>query len=151
MLEGFRVIVDCLLGTGFQGDVRGLYRSMIEEINRSEAFVIGCDINSGMNGDSGQGSTIVHADQTVTIGFVKQGLITENAGKYMDRLTVTDIGIDLDHTEDEILSENVWKQLTMQKTAEIQTLEDGTEYLLRAGHRAYRMPEWLDTRVVVSR
>ncbi|MGN1382527.1 MAG: NAD(P)H-hydrate epimerase [Eubacterium sp.] len=150
-LESAAAVVDCLLGTGFQGEVRGKYKQMIEEINRSESFVISCDINSGMNGDSGQGSLIVHSDQTVTIGYVKTGLIMENAGKYMDNLTVADIGIDLDHQEDEILGEKVWKQLTMQKTAEIKRLDDGTQYLERDGRRAFRCPEWLDTVPVVSR
>ncbi|MFC2662734.1 MAG: NAD(P)H-hydrate epimerase [Eubacterium sp.] len=150
-MEGAAVIVDCLLGTGFQGEVRGKYKQMIEEINQSEGFVISCDINSGMNGDSGQGSLIVHSDLTVTIGYVKTGLITENAGKFMDMLTVADIGIDLDHQEDEVLSENVWKQLTMQKTADVKTLDDGTKYLERADHRGFRCPEWLDTVPVVSR
>lgn len=150
-LDGAAVIVDCLLGTGFHGDVRGKYASMIEEINHSEALVISCDINSGMNGDSGRGSLIVHSDVTVTIGYVKQGLITENAGTYMDRLTVADIGIELDHEEDELLSERVWKQLTMQKNTEVLTLDDGTEYIERSGRRAFCMPEWLDPVNVISR
>ena len=150
-LEGAAIVVDCLLGTGFQGEVRGKYKQMIEEINQTGAFVVSCDINSGMNGDSGQGSLIVHSDQTVTIGYVKTGLITENAGKYMDLLTVADIGIDLDHPEDEVLSEKVWKQLTLQKTSEIKKLDDGTQYLERGGHRAFRCPEWIDVVPVVSR
>lgn len=150
-LEGAAVIVDCLLGTGFQGDVRGKYSSMIEDINHSEALVVSCDINSGMNGDSGKGSLIVHSDVTVTIGYVKQGLITENAGTCMDRLITADIGIELDHREDELLSEHVWKQLIMQKTTEVLTLDDGTEYIRRSGHRAFCMPEWLDPVSVVSR
>lgn len=150
-LDGAAVIVDCLLGTGFQGEVRGKYKQMIEEINQSEGFVVSCDINSGMNGDSGQGSLIVHSDQTVTVGYVKTGLITENAGKYMDLLTVADIGIDLDYPEDEIMSEKVWKELTMQKTSEIKKLDDGTQYLERGGHRAFRCPEWIDVVPVVSR
>ena len=138
-LEGAAVIVDCLLGTGFQGDVRGKYADMIEEINHLPALVVSCDINSGMNGDSGQGSLIVHSDVTVTIGYVKQGLIT------------ADIGIDLDHKEDELLSERVWNQLKQQKTNKILKLDDGTEYIERAGHRVYCMPEWLDPAGVISR
>jgi len=150
-LEGAAVIVDCLLGTGFQGDVRGKYADMIEEINHLQALVLSCDINSGMNGDSGQGSLIVHSDVTVTIGYVKQGLITENAGKYMDCLITADIGIDLDHKEDELLSERVWNQLKQQKTNKILKLDDGTEYIECAGHRVYCMPEWLDPVGVISR
>ena len=92
-LDGFDTVVDCLLGTGFQGELRENYREAIEAINKSGAFVISVDINSGMNGDTGAGETIVRSDLTVTIGFLKHGLLTENAGRYMKRLVRTDIGI----------------------------------------------------------
>ena len=104
-LNGFHRVVDCLLGTGFQGDVRENYRQAIEEINASGAFVISVDINSGMNGDTGEGSCIVKSDLTVTIGFVKQGLVTANAGKYMKWLVCVDIGIVLLRKEGTITEE----------------------------------------------
>ena len=92
-LFGFDTVVDCLLGTGFQGALRENYREAIEAINESGAFVLSVDINSGMNGDTGAGETVVRSDLTVTIGFLKHGLLTENAGKYMKRLVRADIGI----------------------------------------------------------
>ena len=94
-LAGFDFAVDCLLGTGFSGSVRENYRIAIEEINASGATVISVDINSGMNGDTGEGETVVKSHLTVTIGYVKSGLIAENAGRYMDRLVCVDIGIEL--------------------------------------------------------
>ena len=94
-LNGFDMVVDCLLGTGFQGGLRDNYRVAIEEINASGAEVISVDINSGMHGDTGEGELIVRSDLTVTIGFVKNGLVTPNAGKYMKRLICADIGIRL--------------------------------------------------------
>ena len=92
-LAGFDFVVDCLLGTGFSGGVRENYRVAIEEINASGAFVVSVDINSGMNGDIGEGETVVKSNLTVTIGYVKKGLIAENAGRFMDRLVCVDIGI----------------------------------------------------------
>ena len=87
--------MDCLLGTGFQGRVREDYAAAIDAINDSRAFVVSVDINSGMNGDTGCCETAVRSDLTVTIGYVKTGLVTENAGKYMKRLVCADIGITL--------------------------------------------------------
>jgi NAD(P)H-hydrate epimerase len=98
-LNGFDMVVDCLLGTGFQGALRENYRTAIKEINASNAQVISVDINSGMNGDTGEGELIVRSDLTVTIGFVKNGLVTPNAGKYMKRLICADIGIRLAREE----------------------------------------------------
>ena len=94
-LKNFSIVVDCLLGTGFSGSVRPNYREAIEEINHSDAYVVSVDINSGMNGDSGVAELAVHSDLTVTIGYVKTGLVTENAGKYINRLVCADIGIKL--------------------------------------------------------
>lgn len=103
-LEGYDIVVDCLLGTGFQGAVRENYRETIGQINASGAYVVSVDINSGMNGDSGAAELAVRSDLTVTIGFVKFGLVSENAGRYMKRLVCTDIGIRLDRQEGKIRS-----------------------------------------------
>ena len=98
-LEGFETVVDCLLGTGFQGPLRDNYRQAIAQINEAGARVISVDINSGMNGDTGDGELIVRSDLTVTIGYVKHGLVTENAGRHIGRLVCADIGIRLAYTE----------------------------------------------------
>ena len=101
-LAGFDTVVDCLLGTGFAGGIRENYREAIEGINASGARVISVDINSGMNGDTGEAEIAVRSDLTVTIGFVKNGLVTENAGRYMKKLVCVDIGIRLAYEENKI-------------------------------------------------
>ena len=128
-LSGFTAVVDCLLGTGFSGSVRENYRAAIEEINASSAFVVSVDINSGMNGDSGEAELAVRSDLTVTIGFVKNGLVTENAGNYMKRLVCTDIGICLIKEENRICDPEEWAAV--------------------AGKPGYvRCPHWLDMQII---
>ena len=105
---GSDIIVDCLLGTGFHGAVREPYASAIREINAAGGYVISVDINSGMNGDSGEAELAVRSDLTVAIGFVKRGMLTPNAGAYMKRLVVTDIGIVLDREENKIAAQ--WRE-----------------------------------------
>lgn len=90
---GCDVIVDCILGTGFRGEVRGTAADAIRAINDSDAYVISVDINSGMNGDTGEAVLAVRSDLTVSIGFYKQGLFRGDAGKYIDELVNVDIGI----------------------------------------------------------
>ena len=104
-LTGYSTVVDCLLGTGFSGTVRGSCRDAIEAINASGSYVISVDINSGMNGDTGEAELAVRSDLTVTIGFVKHGLVEENAGKYVKRLVCADIGIVLIQEEGFITGE----------------------------------------------
>ena len=109
-LTGFLTVVDCLLGTGFQGALRENYRIAIEVINACGAFVVSVDINSGMNGDTGECELAVRSDLTVTIGYVKHGLVTENAGRYMKRLVCADIGIVLEREELKLLTPEEWQQ-----------------------------------------
>ena len=105
-LHNFDTVVDCLLGTGFSGAVRGTYRDAIEAINESGAYVISVDINSGMNGDTGEAELAVRSDLTVTIGFVKTGLARDYAGRYVKRLVCADIGIKILREEGYITEEN---------------------------------------------
>ena len=105
------MVVDCLLGTGFQGGLRENYRAAIEAINATSAFVVSVDINSGMNGDTGDCDLAVRSHLTVTIGYVKHGLVTKNAGKYMKRLVCADIGILLEREEIKLLTPEEWQLL----------------------------------------
>lgn len=111
MLKNCDMIVDCLLGTGFHGEVREPYRLAIEEINASGAYVISADINSGMNGDTGAAETAVKSDLTVAIGYIKNGMMEERAGNYMRRLVCADIGIKLLREENKICTEKEWEKL----------------------------------------
>lgn len=103
MLEGADIIVDCMLGTGFSGTPRDEYKTAITAINRARdngAYVISADINSGMNGDTGEYECAVVSDLTVTIGYLKHGLITPDAQKIIGNIKVADIGITLVRKED---------------------------------------------------
>ena len=95
-LAGYDMLVDCILGTGFHGEVRGPARAAILRINEAKkkgAFVVAVDINSGMNGDTGEAELAVRSDLTVSIGFYKTGLLTPAAARYIGQLTNADIGI----------------------------------------------------------
>lgn len=141
-LTGYDIVVDCLLGTGFQGQLRTEYRTAIEAINASQAFVVSVDINSGMNGDTGGAQLAVRSDLTVTIGFIKNGLITQAAAAYIKWLICVDIGIVLTNEENKICTEGEWSDLCTFHGA------DAANYSLALDGRVYyRCPEWLDMRI----
>ena len=119
-LRNFSIVVDCLLGTGFSGSVRENYRAAIEEINDSGAYIVSVDINSGMSGDTGEAELAVRSDLTVTIGYVKKGLVTENAGKYIKRLICADIGIILLQEEVNLTEDSCppWLDMTVLSVTE---------------------------------
>lgn len=88
------LIIDGIFGTGFHGSVEGLYESVIQAVNKSNARVLSIDIPSGINGDSGQVTGIaVKADETVTFTLPKPGLMQFPGAEYAGRVTVADIGI----------------------------------------------------------
>lgn len=136
---GFDYVVDCLLGTGFQGAVREDYRFAIKKINESGAYVVSVDINSGMNGDTGEAEIAVNSDLTVTIGYVKNGLVTELAGKYIKRLVCVDIGIVLAYQENLICSPAEWSDFCHREK-----IDTASTAASCAGRIYYRSPDWLE-------
>lgn len=92
-LSSYDIIVDCILGTGFCGVPRGLAACAITAVNRSGAKVVSVDINSGMNGDTGEAKLAVKSDLTVSIGFYKTGLFLGKAPELIGDLVNVDIGI----------------------------------------------------------
>ena len=91
----YDIIVDCIFGTGFNKEVDEPYKSIIENINKSKAFKISCDIPSGLNGNTGLASISVKADLTVSIGFLKYGLLLNDAKNYTGKIINNNIGINL--------------------------------------------------------
>lgn len=95
-LTSYDVVVDCLLGTGFQGEPTGTVAHCIKAINEAKkqgAKVVSVDINSGMNADTGTGVLVVESDLTVTIGAPKIGMALPVAGEFMSDTITADIGI----------------------------------------------------------
>lgn len=100
-LSVFSTVIDCLLGTGFDGRPRGQVAQAIEAINaarRNGARVVSADINSGVNGDTGHGELAVESNLTVSIGFLKTGMLADEMGRWTRRVVNVDIGIELAST-----------------------------------------------------
>lgn len=90
------VIVDGLLGTGFQGELRPRFQSWIKAINKmgGESYVLSLDIPSGLNGTTGEPMPLaVQADLTVSFEEAKLGLFLPPAKPYIGKLATVKIGI----------------------------------------------------------
>lgn len=94
-LSDYGSIVDCIFGTGFSGEPRGIYNTAINAINQSGAYVVSADINSGLNGDTGEGVNYVKSDLTVSIGSYKTGHFIGNSAIAMKKCVNVDIGIEI--------------------------------------------------------
>ena len=87
------VVLDGLLGIGARGNPRERTASAIREINRLRenfgAWVLAADLPSGLDPDSGEpGEPCVRADATISMGFTKVGLVSDDAVNFVGRLAV---------------------------------------------------------------
>ena len=92
----FDIIVDCIFGTGLSRTVDGNFKSAIERINASGAYVISCDIPSGLNGDTGIAMGVaVKANLTIAIQEYKLGHFLNDGLDYCGKVIAKDIGISI--------------------------------------------------------
>ena len=93
-LKNVDVIVDSMIGTGFEGILQGNYLKFANFINDLKKPVISVDIPSGINADNGKVEGVaVKADCTVTIIAPKRGFFLLPASEYVGKLHVADLGL----------------------------------------------------------
>ena len=89
------VVVDALLGTGVNGELRGNYAEAVEHINKLDAKVLALDVPSGIH--AGTGGTLtdrpVVADVTATFVGRKVGLYTGAGVDHAGHVEFSDLGV----------------------------------------------------------
>ena len=96
--ERFDLIIDALLGTGFQGELRPELAEAIAYLNalrrEQEIPLVALDLPSGLDADSGRPSTpTIVADLTVTFLAEKTGFAASSARPFLGRVVVAPIGV----------------------------------------------------------
>jgi NAD(P)H-hydrate epimerase len=85
----YDIIIDAMLGTGTEGELKEPIASIVDHVNTSNAFKLAVDVPTGLNPDSGEViDKSVNADLIVTFHDLKQGL-----KNLEDKTKVLDIGI----------------------------------------------------------
>lgn len=74
LLRSCHLIVDAILGSRTQGELKGEIKNIVEAVNKFNAKKIAVDVPTGLNADTGYGETIFKADLTISLGELKQGL-----------------------------------------------------------------------------
>lgn len=94
------VLVDALLGTGFQGSLKTHFREAIDEINGRRLPVLALDVPSGLDANTGWVAELaVYADLTISFIVMKMGLLTGLAPDHVGELLLDDLDIDPELTE----------------------------------------------------
>lgn len=99
-VETADVLLDGVLGTGIKLPLKKDVADLLSEVNDlldsldESPLVIAVDCPSGVDCDSGEAADeTIHADLTVTMAAVKQGLLKLPAFEYVGELKVVDIGL----------------------------------------------------------
>lgn len=92
--DTYDCVVDALLGISLSRPVEGAYADVLRKVNGMEGFKIAVDIPSGICPDTGRilGCAFM-ADETVTFGFKKAGLLFLEGKVACGNLICADIGI----------------------------------------------------------
>lgn len=142
-LDDADIIVDCLLGTGFNGEVKGLYKDCIKEINSyKNKIVVSVDINSGVSGDYGPSKTYVKSDITIAIQAIKQGMLS-----ILDEIKtvyIGDIGVKILEEENKLVSEDEFDKYSKET---IYT-EKGISYVYENKGKVYLLSKATDIKKI---
>jgi ADP-dependent NAD(P)H-hydrate dehydratase / NAD(P)H-hydrate epimerase len=92
-IRGDMILLDGLLGIGSTGAPRGVLAERIREMNLLRqvcgGYSVAVDIPSGLDGATGEVfNPCIQADLTITLGFVKTGLIADSATDFVGRLAL---------------------------------------------------------------
>ena len=90
------VVVDCLLGTGGSGPLRGSVVEAAAGVHAARAggaVVVACDVPSGLSADDGTVAPgAVIADVTVSLGALKRGLLLAPGSGHTGRIALGRLG-----------------------------------------------------------
>jgi NAD(P)H-hydrate epimerase len=90
-LSEYNIIIDSIFGVGLTRPVTGEYEEVINEINQGNHYVYSVDLPSGISANDGKVMQVaIKADETITFGHNKLGLILYPGAEYAGRLTIAD-------------------------------------------------------------
>ena len=102
-LNGCRLVLDAVLGTGRSRPLQGQVKELARRINAWRNLgrdrgrhhqVFALDLPTGLNSDTGQTDpNCITADQTLALGCPKVGLLTFPGAEFVGQLRVLDIGL----------------------------------------------------------
>ncbi|HEY42462.1 MAG TPA: NAD(P)H-hydrate dehydratase [Anaerolineae bacterium] len=106
MVKDADMILDAVLGTGFQLPLKGVAKDLLGKVKNElqlrdrSPVVVAVDCPSGLDCDTGQiTEETLACDLTVTLAAAKPGLLTFPGANAVGRLVVADIGIKADQKE----------------------------------------------------
>lgn len=90
----YTVVIDALLGIGLARRLEGPYKKAALAHQKLQGYRIAVDLPSGVDADTGKITGMaLQAEETVTFGFCKRGLLLYPGCLWAGKVTVADIGV----------------------------------------------------------
>ncbi len=94
LIQNPDMVIDTLFGNGLSRNIEGNYKTLIDAVNASNAFVISVDINSGLDATTGKIlNTCIISDLTICLDCIKTGQLINDGKKVCSKLECIPIGI----------------------------------------------------------
>ena len=94
--KAWALVIDGLFGIGLTRPIEGDYAKLVEYVNRQTCPVLGIDVPSGIQSDSGRVlGCAVRASHTITFIALKPGLLTLDGPDHCGEISVNDLGLQL--------------------------------------------------------
>jgi NAD(P)H-hydrate epimerase len=114
-INSHTIVIDALLGIGFQGELKETFARVIDKVNRGNTPRIAIDIPSGVNANTGEVNLAFNADYTFTMAAIKQGMLLNSAPAYCGKVEVIDISIPDQYYQELDFFANIHNNLTFPK------------------------------------
>ena len=98
-LNSAKCVIDGLFGSGLNRNLDEKHIELISKINASPAYIIACDVPSGLNSEGKVLGACVKADATITMGARKLALYSDAAKDYVSKIKVATLGISVQNYE----------------------------------------------------
>ncbi|MBQ9206714.1 MAG: NAD(P)H-hydrate dehydratase [Treponema sp.] len=87
------IIVDCIFGSGFHGDLDEKTQATLGDMNACECFKIACDVPTGLHEDGTVAEGAFIADLTITMGALKISLYSDAAKDFVGNIRCAELGV----------------------------------------------------------
>ncbi len=87
------VLVDAVVGTGFDGTFDAKLKKNMQQLNALKAFKIACDVPSGLKQSGECAEECFVADVTLTMGALKKQMFLDEAKEFVGKIEVIDLGV----------------------------------------------------------
>ena len=92
-LNSAKCVIDGLFGSGLNRNLDEKHIELISKINASPAYIIACDVPSGLSSEGKVLGACVKADATITMGARKLALYSDAAKDYVGKIKVATLGV----------------------------------------------------------